>query len=62
MTSSDLETEHPEAPLLLHDSTVVLDKAVSLTLSSDSLLIVGKIHICAFAFRDGTVKVDQCLR
>jgi hypothetical protein len=61
MSSSDLATEHPEAQLQ-HDSTLVVDKAVSLTLSSDSLLIVGKIHICAFAFRDGTVKVDQCLR
>ncbi|GLI73870.1 sphinganine kinase lcb4 [Penicillium ochrochloron] len=39
MSSSDLATEHPEAQLQ-HDSTLVVDKAVSLTLSSDSLLIV----------------------
>jgi hypothetical protein len=58
MTSSDLETEHPEAPLLLHDSTVVLDKAVSLTLSSDSLLIVGTIPNCALDARDGTILVN----
>lgn len=42
MSSSDLATEGPEAQLQ-QDSTLVLDKAVSLTLSSDSLLIVGKM-------------------
>lgn len=61
MSSSDLATELPEAQLQ-HDSTIVVDKAVSLTLSSDSLLIVGKIHNCAFKVRDGTFKVDQSPR
>lgn len=61
MSSSDLATEHPEAQLQ-HDSTLVVDKAVSLTLSSDSLLIVGKIHNRAFKLRDGAGIADQCLR
>lgn len=53
MSSCDLAREHPEAQLE-HDSTLVLDKAVSLTLSSDSLLIVGKIH----KLRLGTSRQD----
>lgn len=41
MSSTDASTEQPEAQLQ-HDSTLIVDKSVSLTLSSDSLLIVGK--------------------
>jgi len=38
MSSSDASAERPEAT---HDATIVVDK-VTLTLGSDSLLIVGK--------------------
>jgi hypothetical protein len=47
MSASDASTERPEAP---HDSTLVLDKQVTLTLGIDSLLIVGK-ELCRIRAR-----------
>jgi hypothetical protein len=47
MSASDASTERPEAP---HDSTIVLDKQVTLTLGIDSLLIVGK-ELCRIRAR-----------
>lgn len=41
MSSTVASTEQPEGQLQ-HDSTLFLDKSVSLSLGSDSLLIVGK--------------------
>ncbi len=46
MSSSKLATDQPGTQLH-HDSTLVLDNAVSLTLSSDSLLVVGRKLNCA---------------
>jgi hypothetical protein len=47
MSASDASTERPEAP---HDSILVLDKQVTLTLGIDSLLIVGK-ELCRIRAR-----------
>ena len=39
MPTSDPAAEQPDA----HDQTLIVDNAVSLTLSSDSLSVVGKL-------------------
>ena len=46
MSTMDSSTEQSDAPLQ-HDSSLTVDKQVSLTLGSDSLLIVGKTS-CSF--------------
>lgn len=57
MASSKLATDQPRTQLQ-HDSTLILDKAVSLTLSSDSVLVVGRKLNCASTSCDEDILIN----
>lgn len=44
-SSTNNNTEHPGSRFLEHDATLVVDDDVSLTLGSDSLVIVGMLTL-----------------